>query len=123
IAVIVGSLLNQLPDGIDPSLLPGAKDNPLLVAPFSLVAIHALGFALYATAAVGFMRRAERRDDEFMLWLAVGTVLAALSRWNYLMFPSLYSPWVYTGDAFRLASYVVLWIGASREIRGYWRSR
>lgn len=121
-ALVVGLLRTHLPAGIDPSISPTASDSQL-PPPLSILAVQAFGLCLYVAAAVGFTRRAERSGDDFMLWLAVGTVLAAVSRWNYLMFPSLYSPWVYSGDAFRLASYVVLWIGAAREIGGYWRSR
>jgi signal transduction histidine kinase len=43
-------------------------------------------------------------------------VLAAFARLHYFMFPSLYSEWVYTGDVFRLGFYVLLVIGAAREI-------
>jgi signal transduction histidine kinase len=88
-----------------------------------LLAAQAFGFVVYAVAAVGFTRRADRRQDELMLWLAIGAVLAAISRWNYLVYPSLYSPWLYVGDAFRLASYVAVWFGAAREIGSYWRMK
>src|SRR5919198_6024257 len=39
---------------------------------------------------------------------------------NYVLYPSLYSNWVYTGDAFRLASGLALLTGAVSEIRRYW---
>jgi signal transduction histidine kinase len=102
---------------------PSAVKDPFTTGPLSLLLVQAFGLCLYAAAAVGFTRRAERRRDELMLWLAIGAVLAAISRWNYLVYPSLYSPWLYTGDAFRLASYTVLWLGAAREIGSYWRTR
>ena len=102
---------------------PSAIKDPLSAGPLPLLAAQAFGLFVYAAAAVGFTRRAERRRDELMLWLAIGAVLAAISRWNYLVYPSLYSPWLYTGDAFRLASYTVLWLGAAREIGSYWRTR
>jgi signal transduction histidine kinase len=121
VGVGVAVAADQLPSGIDPNVMPGRSD--LLGAPAGIVAVQAAGIGLYAAAAIGFTRRAEEGGDDFMLFLAVGAILAAIARWNYLLYPSLYSPWVYTGDAFRLASYVVLWFGAAREIGSYWRSR
>jgi signal transduction histidine kinase len=50
-------------------------------------------------------------------------VLASFARVHYLLFPSLYSDYVYTGDLFRLGFYVCLLIGAAREIRSYWELR
>jgi signal transduction histidine kinase len=120
VAVGVGVAADHLPAGIDPNVMPAHTD--LLEAPMAVMVLQAAGIALYAAAAIGFTRRAEAGDD-FMLFLAVGAILAAIARWNYLLYPSLYTPWVYTGDAFRLASYIVLWFGAAREIGSYWRSR
>jgi signal transduction histidine kinase len=39
---------------------------------------------------------------------------------DYLLFPSLYSDFVYLGDAFRLGFYLCMLVGAAREIRSYW---
>jgi signal transduction histidine kinase len=52
---------------------------------------------------------------------AVGAVLAAFGRFNYFLYPSLYAEWVYTGDVFRLLFYIVVLIGAAREIASYWK--
>jgi signal transduction histidine kinase len=121
VAAAVGASTSHLPSGIDPNVLPGSTD--LLSAPAVILAVQAIGVGLYAAAAIGFTRRAEAGADDFMLFLAVGAILAAIARWNYLLYPSLYSPWVYTGDLFRLASYVVIWVGAAREIGSYWQTR
>jgi len=64
--------------------------------------------------------RSERSGDELMRWLAAGSLLAAFSRLHYIMFPSLYSEWVYSGDFLRLGFYVMLLAGAVGEIRRYW---
>ena len=123
IAILVAAFSSRLPAGLNPSISPSAISDPFSAGPLPLLAAQAFGLVVYTAAAVGFTRRAERRRDELMLWLAIGAVLAAISRWNYLVYPSLYSPWLYTGDAFRLLSYTVLWLGAAREIGGYWRTR
>jgi signal transduction histidine kinase len=39
---------------------------------------------------------------------------------HYLLFPSLYSDYVYTGDVLRLGFYLLLLVGAAREIRSFW---
>jgi signal transduction histidine kinase len=121
VAIGFGASASHLPAGIDPNMAPGRAD--VLAAPLVIPAVQAVGILLYSAAAVGFTRRAEAARDDFMLFLAVGAILAAVARWNYLLYPSLYAPWVYVGDAFRLASYVVIWFGAAREIGSYWRSR
>jgi signal transduction histidine kinase len=42
---------------------------------------------------------------------------------NYLLFPSLYSDYVYTGDLLRLGFYVLLLVGAAREVQSFWEAR
>jgi signal transduction histidine kinase len=76
---------------------------------------------LYAVAAFGFARRARRTADELMSWLAAAATLAAFSRLNYFLFPSIYSEWVYAGDFLRLAFYALILVGALREITVYQR--
>ena len=89
-------------------------------AQLTLNTISAVAFGL---AAIGFLRRAERRGDEFLAWLAVVSVVSAFSRVNYALFPTRYTDWVYVGDGFRLVSYLVLLVAAMREISSYWRTQ
>lgn len=77
--------------------------------------------ALFALASFGFLRRAERHGDELMAWIAAAAIVNAFARVNYFLFPSLYSEYVYSGDVLRLVSYLLLLVGASREIRSYWQ--
>jgi signal transduction histidine kinase len=95
---------------------PHLDGHPILVQT-QLAAVLA-----FAAAALAFMRRAEGSRDDLMRWLAVGSVLAAGSRLNYFLYPSLYSQWVSIGDAFRVLFYFVLLLGAAREISRYWSS-
>lgn len=86
--------------------------------------VHATQLAsalLFAAASAGFVRRAERHDDDLMAWIAAAATMNAFARANYFLFPSLYSEYVYSGDVLRLISYLLLLIGASREIRSYWQ--
>jgi signal transduction histidine kinase len=120
IAIVVATFEEQLPalvaDGNPPP--PGhvkLASHPVVLA-FQLTTA-----LLFSAAAVGFTRRAARTGDEMMNWLAVGAVLAAFGRFNYFLYPSLYAEWVYTGDVFRLLFYIVVLIGAAREIASYWK--
>lgn len=121
IGLVVWALSAELPVGIDPSLSPEERGRPFLAGHGSVHAFQLLAFALFAAAAVGFARRAARGGAELMVWLACACVVAAFARLHYFLFPSLYSDWVYTGDLFRLGFYVLLLIGATREITAYQR--
>ena len=122
LAVIAGgvALLGEgLPLGIDPDISPEGSERPRIVGNAALLTVQVVGMLLFAAAAVGFASRAARTADELMAWIAAGSVLAAFARLNYFLFPSLYSDWVYTGDFLRLGFYLVLLVGALREIHAY----
>jgi signal transduction histidine kinase len=116
VAAVVGVVVDRLPSGIDPSHSqahwPVIGSNAIVMAQVFIAGLFALG-------AFGFTRRAEREGDELLLWLGAGSAVAAFARVNYFVFPSLYSEWVYTGDALRLCFSFLLFIGAAREIHIY----
>ena len=116
VAIVVAAIDSRLPTGIDPSLSPTARNEPLLAGHASVHAVQLVAFLLYAAAAVGFARRAARGGAELDVWLACACVVAAFARVHYFLFPSLYSEWVYTGDLFRLGFYLLLLAGAARAI-------
>ncbi len=120
IGLLAWALAPQLPVGIDPDVAPDPS-GPDLVGEPSVLASQLVGLVLYALAAVGFAKRAVRARDELMTWLAAAATLAAFSRLNYFLFPSLYSEWVYAGDFLRLAFYAVVLAGSLREIAAYQR--
>ena len=74
-------------------------------------------------SAVGFFRRSRLFGDQFLGWLAVSGVLAALAYLNYSLYYSYpYSQLVHTGDIFRLCFCSTLLIGSMQEIRSSWRA-
>jgi signal transduction histidine kinase len=85
--------------------------------------VQILGGVLYAVAAIAFTRKAVRTGDELMRWLGAGCVLGSVARVHYVVFPSLWSDQVHTGDLLRLGSYLLMLVGAVREIRVYWELR
>jgi signal transduction histidine kinase len=71
-------------------------------------------------ASIAFALQSSRREDELLRWLGPAFALAAFARVNYLLFPSLYTDWLYTGDLLRTGAYLLMLVGASRELRQYW---
>jgi signal transduction histidine kinase len=120
IGTVVGLFVDQLPVGLDPARNPTGAGlfvgNDLIVASQIVIGI------LFLVAAFGFTRRAEHSGDELLLWLGASAMFAAFARVNYFIYPSLYSEWVYTGDALRLGWHVLLFVGAAREIQLYQRA-
>lgn len=118
IAAVAALLEPVLPRTVD--VTPEGSSDPDLSAHPAVLSAQLAGMVLYAIAAVGFTRRAERRGDDLLRWLAVAAVFGAAARLNYFLYPSLFTEWVYTGDFFRLLFYLVVLVAAMREISSYW---
>lgn len=86
----------------------------------AFLAAQALSAACLLYASLRFARQAGERGEDVLRWLGPGCALLGFARVNYLLFPSLYSGWLYTGDLLRTAGYACLLVGAAREITGYW---
>jgi signal transduction histidine kinase len=121
IAAVVGAYVDRLPVGIDPARSPLNVPGHI-AGNLGIAGVQTAIALLFMASAIGFTRRAEATGDEFFLWLGAGAVFAAFARANYVVFPSLYSEWVYTGDVLRLGWILLLFIGAVREIRKYQRA-
>lgn len=115
--------VDTLPAVVDPSVDLADAGRPLVVGHPLVLASQAVGAVTYAVAAVAFTRQAGRRPDELVRWLGAACALAAGSRVNYFLFPSLYSDFVFTGDLLRFGFYVLLLIGAAREVQSFWSAR
>ena len=121
VAILGWLFAHDLPRGVDPALSPDSANRPRIVGHWLVLSVQVTTLFLYAFAAAGFLLRSERARDALLLWVALSAALQALARMNYFLFPSLYSEWVYVGDFFRLAGYVALLIGISREMLAYQR--
>jgi signal transduction histidine kinase len=120
IAVAIAALDVVLPRGIDPLATPERSGTPRLEGHWAILGVQLVNAALYASAAYGFLRCGARRRDPFLGSLAVASTLAACAALNYFLFPSAFTEHVYTGDAFRLAFYLVMLVATAREIRASW---
>ena len=117
IGTAAGLGAGMLPEAIPPGLSPESSARPRIVGHPLVLALQLVVMVLFAAAAVGFARRAQRSHDSLILWVAIGTTLAAFARLNYFLFPSLYSEWFYTGDVLRLGFFLALLVGGLAEIR------
>lgn len=123
LAGLVQLLAGWLPEAVTAQPPPEDSEGPRLEDHPVVLAVQVLNLLCYAGATAAFVGQVRRTGDALTGWLAIASALGALARVNYLLFPSLYSEWLYTGDLFRLASYVALLAGALREIGAYWRAQ
>ena len=119
--VLAVAFAADIPTGIDPTLSPESADRPRLIGNAGVLGVQVLLIGLYVAATIGFARRAVRRDDRLLRGFAIAALLSAFARLNYLLFPSLYSDWVYTGDVLRLAQFLVILVVVGVELLEYQR--
>jgi signal transduction histidine kinase len=98
-------------------MLTGSNDHPVLLA------TQILTLTAFAAAAVAFTIQARNRDDVLLRWLGPACALGAMARANYLIFPPSGPDWLYSGDVLRTGCYLLLLIGAGREISRYWAAQ
>lgn len=100
-----------------------ASDQPDIAGHVGLILAQALSALCFLFASLRFARQARDTGEQLLTWLGPGCALLGFARVNYLLFPSLYSGWLYTGDLLRTAGYACLLVGAAREIGRYWATR
>ena len=122
LAVVLWLLRDALPLALDPSP-PASAQRPVLEGHWLLLLAQALSALCFLVAAAWFTRQGGRREDELLRWLGPALVLGGFARANYVLFPSLYSDWVYTGDLLRTGCYLLLLVGAGREISQFWSAQ
>ncbi len=133
-AVVIGALLvavvmaatlldEYLPSAVTALSPPEASGHPRFEGHRLVIALQLANLACYAAASVAFTRQAQRTSDELVSWLGAAAAINAWARINYLLYPSIYSEWLYWGDLLRLLFYLLLLIGAVREIHAYWTAQ
>ena len=113
---------DSVPPGIGQTA-PSSAQRPVIDGHPVLLAAQALSAACFLAASAVFVRQALHRSDELLTWLGPACALGGFARVNYVLFPSLYSDWIYTGDLLRTGCYVLLLVGAAREIGRYWSAQ
>lgn len=123
IAVAVTVLAPHLPDVVSTRVPAEASARPVLEGHPVVLAAQWTAFVCYAGAAVGFTRRSVAERDDVLGWFGAAAALGAWARLCYLIFPSLYSGYLYAGDVLRLGFSVLLLVAALVEIRTYWAAQ
>jgi signal transduction histidine kinase len=111
---------STLPLALDLGAQPDSAQSLFVTGHPLLIAGQVLGALSLALAAVLFTQQAQDSENKLLLWLGPACALGAFARLNYVLFPSLYTDWLYTGDLLRTGFYVLLLVGAAREIQRYW---
>jgi signal transduction histidine kinase len=104
-------------DTLPAVLGPGSTPRDAFAAHWIITTSEAVLAVLFAAAAIGFARRADRDHDGLLAWLAIGAVFAAFARLNYTIYPSVLTDWFAIGDILRLTGFVCVLAGGAAEIR------
>jgi signal transduction histidine kinase len=113
---------HRLPAALD-RLPPLSAQHPVIEGHPALLVAQGVGALCFVIASAAFTIQVSGRGDQLLRWLGPSCALAAFARINYELFPSLYSDWFYTGDGLRTLSYLLLLVGAAREIQEYWSAQ
>jgi signal transduction histidine kinase len=108
-------------DALPTVVSDGVPRDPRLGGNPVVLCLQLASTLMFAAAAVGFVRRADRLGDRLMHWLAIAAALGAFSRLNYLLYPSLGTSWFFMGDVLRLAFFMALLAAGYQELR--WTQR
>jgi signal transduction histidine kinase len=112
----------HLPVALAPGYVPSSAEyaigtwHPLLPLAQGVAAV------CFFVASIAFTVRADK-GDALVRWLGPACALGGFARLNYMLFPSLYSDWLYTGDLLRAGCYALLLVGAAGEMRQYWNAQ
>lgn len=123
VCAVLWSQRSGLPVALDETRVPSSAEHALLTGHPLLLTAQAFTALCFAVAAVAFAGQSTRHGDELLRWLGPACVLAAFARLNYVLFPSLYTDWLYTGDLLRTGCYLLLLVGAMREMQQYWSAQ
>ncbi len=115
--MVLSSSETELSAFFSPAEALTVAGHPLVVAGHGWVALW------FFVASIAFAYRSSRFQDPLLRWAAPAFSLAGFARVNYMLFPEVHTHWLYAGDAFRTACYLLLLVGATREIREYWSAR
>ncbi|MDP9394034.1 MAG: ATP-binding protein [Actinomycetota bacterium] len=112
-----------LPTAVTALPAPEESGRPRMESHPVVLGVQVVNMLCFAGASAAFTLQARRTGDAFLAWLGAGCALGAWARVNYLLFPSLYSEWLYVGDVLRLGFYLLLLVGAVQEVRAYWAAQ
>ncbi|RYU09639.1 sensor histidine kinase [Nocardioides iriomotensis] len=119
LAALLFLVRDRLPVALAPSP-PASAQHPVVDGHWLLLVAQVVAAACFLGASLLFTTQATRREDGLLRLLGPACALGGFARVSYVLFPSLYSDWLYTGDVLRTGCYALLLVGALREIGQYW---
>jgi signal transduction histidine kinase len=112
----------RLPVALDPGYVPSTAEYAIGTWHPLLPLAQGVAAACFFVASIAFTMKPSR-GDALLHWLGPACALGGFARLNYMLFPSLYSDWLYTGDLLRAGCYALLLVGAAGEMRQYWSAQ
>jgi signal transduction histidine kinase len=113
----------RLPVAVEEAYFTSGVQPPVLAAHPVLIGAQLLAAVCFLVASLVFTHQAARTGDALLRWLGPACALGAFARVNYALTPSLYTDWIYTGDVLRTGFYLLLLVGAAREVGQYWHAQ
>jgi signal transduction histidine kinase len=83
----------------------------------SRIAVQVAVAAALLAASVGLARRAHRRSEGLLRWVAVAVVLGGFAKLNYALFPPIDTSAVHVADVLRVLGWLALLAGVVEEMR------
>jgi hypothetical protein len=103
VLVVLGAsavlLSDVLPDVVRVSVAIESTAAPTLTAPTGVLVLQVLVLLCFTGAGVAFTARSARTGDDMLGWFGAAMVLGAWARVCYLVYPSQFSAWLYTGTS------------------------
>lgn len=119
VPAVVGVLLAVTAPAAAPAAEPLTGSGPPLVTNPLFLAAQVLGGVLFLVATAALTVKTVRYGDELLRWLAAACAVGIFARFHYVLYPSLYSEYVYSGDLLRLGSHLLMLVGAVKVIRSH----
>src|SRR4051794_13640914 len=113
----------SLPVAVGIQTVPTTPEQPLVTSHAALLGAQVFSGLCFFVASIAFAVQSTHREDELLRWLGPACSLAAFARVHYVLFPSLYTDWLYTGDLLRTGCYLLFLVGTGRELRQYWTAQ
>ena len=113
---------DHLPVLVDPATLRQLADESFSAAPLpgvnlGILVLDGSAAILLVAATIGYARGSGPSSGVPRTYLVIGLVIAAFSQVHFILYPAVYSGLVSTGDALRVAFYLVLVAGIQAGTR------